>query len=130
MKQYMAQFENYIDLEANPVAAMAKEKGLLLLEGGYQGNAYEPFSHDGIKRGFVIIVGALVAVQIVLQLGLQPTVGGLSPVQIGILSGIGGRADGPHKAVANRHHRGHTRLREHQQQKTGKEQQHPPQDAA
>lgn len=55
MKQYIAQFENYIDLEANPVAAMAKEKGLLLLEGGYQGNAYEPFSHDGIKRGYCVV---------------------------------------------------------------------------
>ena len=78
-----------------------------------------------LKVVFVIIVSAFVAVQIVLQLGLQPAVGGLGPAQIGILGGIGGRADGPHHAVANRHRRGHTRLHEHQQQKTGKEQQHP-----
>ena len=77
-----------------------------------------------LKVVFVIIVSAFVAVQIVLQLGLQPAVGGLGPAQIGILGGIGGRADGPHHAVANRHRRGHTRLHEHQQQKTGKEQQH------
>lgn len=35
MKQYMAQFEKYSSLEAYEVAAMAREKGLTLLEGDF-----------------------------------------------------------------------------------------------
>jgi len=50
----MDEFEKYSSLEAYEVAAMAKEKGLILLEGDYQESAYESFSNDGNKRGYCV----------------------------------------------------------------------------
>ena len=71
---------------------------------------------------FVIIVGAGVGVEVVLQLVLQSAVGGLRPQQVSVIGGIGGRADGSGHAVAHRHQRGHTRLQHYQQKKRRQQQ--------
>ncbi len=55
MKDYMTQFEKYSSLEAYEVAATAREKGLLLLEGTYNDNSYYPIYEDNPARGYCVV---------------------------------------------------------------------------
>ena len=81
------------------------QRPLALMERGDHRNQHIRIVFNGVKVKmiFVIIVGAGVGVEVALQLVLQSAVGGLRPQQVGILGGIGGRADGSGHAVAHRH---------------------------
>ncbi|CAN4072763.1 Non-heme chloroperoxidase, partial [Dysosmobacter welbionis] len=68
-----------------------------------------------IEVVLVVVMGALVAVQIILQLVLHGAVGGLGPQHIRILGGVGAGGDGTHKAVAHGGHRGKAGLERQQQ---------------
>ena len=78
-----------------------------------------------VKVIFVIIVGALVGVEVVLELCLQVAVGGLGSPDVGLLGNIGAGPYRPHKAVAHRHHRGNAGLQREHQQDTEQGDQHP-----
>ena len=79
-----------------------------------------------VKVVFVVIVGFLVGVEVVLKLVLQTAIVGLGPQHIRILRLVGAGGHRTHKAVAHRHHRGHTRLHQQKQEHTAqrKEQSH------
>ncbi len=59
MNEYMSQFEKYSSLEAYKVAAMAKEKGLVLLEGDFNTYSAIPdrpyYEHDPGRKGYAIV---------------------------------------------------------------------------
>ena len=78
-----------------------------------------------IEVVFIVAVGAGVGVQVVLQLRLQRTVGGLGPQHIPVLGGVGAGSHRPHRPIPHRYQGGHTRLHHHQEQNTGNQEQRP-----
>ena len=73
---------------------------------------------------FVVIVGGLIAVEVVLQFSLQLTIGGLGPQHIRVLGYIGAGRNRAHQTVAHRHHRGNTGLEGEDQQGAGQTDDH------
>ena len=71
-----------------------------------------------VKVVFIVIVGGIVGVEVVLKLVLQTAIVGLGPQHIRILRLVGAGGHRTHKAVAHRHHRGHTRLHQQKQEHT------------
>ena len=78
-----------------------------------------------IKMILVVVVGGLVAVEVGLQIGLKPRIGGLGPQQVSVLRRIGGRRHAPGHTVAEGYQRGHTGLHPHQQEQAEQGDQHP-----
>ena len=62
------------------------------------------FNGVEVKMVFIIIVGAGVGVEVVLQLVLQRTIGGLGPQHIRVLRLIGAGGDGRKGAVSHGNH--------------------------
>ena len=77
-----------------------------------------------VKMVFVVIVGGLIAVEVVLQFSLQLTIGGLGPQHIRVLGRIGAGRNRAHQTVAHRHHRGNTGLEGEDQQGAGQTDDH------
>ena len=78
-----------------------------------------------VKMVLVIVVGAFVAVQIVLQLGLHAGIGSLRRQHFLVLGRVGGRSHCACPGVAKRHQRGRAGLHHKEQEHTGQGQQHP-----
>ena len=77
-----------------------------------------------VKMVFVIIVGGFIGVEVLLQLSLQCTIGGLGPQHIPILGRIGAGGYRTHKTVANRRHRRNAGLEGKDQQTAGQRNNH------
>ncbi len=67
--------------------------------------------HIGVMLNFVqivvilvVAVGTFIGVEIILQLGLQRTIGGLGCPHIPVLGGISAGGNGSNRAIAQRHH--------------------------
>ena len=98
-----------------------------LMECGDHGDQYIGIMLNAVdvKMVFIVIVGAGVGVEVVLQLVLQRTIGGLGPQHIRVLRLIGAGGDGRKGAVSHGHHRGHTRLQGQHHQQAAQRKQRP-----
>ena len=103
------------------------QRPLALMPCAQNGNQHIGVVFDGVQivMVLVIVVGALVGIQIILELRLQRTVSGLGPQHIPVLGGVGG---GPHRAcggVPQRDEGGRAGLEGEDEHRAGQRDKHP-----